>query len=141
MAVLCDAATDYGGKLNLLGAFDAIVAHRFPTTHPAAAFAARFIYYPSEQGVHRIQLKVVDEDGKEIAPPAELQAEVRFPPGDRPFVSQNMVLNLQRIRFGEPGRFSFDLFVDGEHQASIPLLVMQHPGAKPQPPADTDDNA
>ncbi len=127
LAVLCDAATDYQGKLNLLGTFDAIVARQFPTIHPAAAFVARFLYYPSEQGTHRIRLQVIDEDGNEIAPPAELQAAVQFPPGDRPFISQNMVLNLQRIRFSAPGRFSFELSVDGEHLASVPLLVVQHP--------------
>ena len=33
-AVLCDAATDDNGKLNLLGAFDTIYAPEMPAIHP-----------------------------------------------------------------------------------------------------------
>ena len=34
VAVLCDAATEENGKLNLLGAFDTIIAQQIPATHP-----------------------------------------------------------------------------------------------------------
>jgi hypothetical protein len=36
VAVLCDAATDDNGKLNLLGAFDTIYTQQLPATHPQA---------------------------------------------------------------------------------------------------------
>ena len=34
VAVLCDAATDESGKLNLLGAFDTIYTQQLPAVHP-----------------------------------------------------------------------------------------------------------
>ena len=37
VAVLCDAATDDNGKLNLLGAFDTIYAPQTPAVHPQDA--------------------------------------------------------------------------------------------------------
>ena len=33
------------------------------------------------------------------------------------------VLNLDGLVFPEPGRYSFDVKVDGEHHVSIPLVV------------------
>jgi hypothetical protein len=39
VAVLCDAATDDNGKLNLLGAFDTIYARELPAIHPQCAVA------------------------------------------------------------------------------------------------------
>ncbi|MDB6032554.1 MAG: hypothetical protein JWM16_2892, partial [Verrucomicrobiales bacterium] len=34
VAVLCDAATDYQGKLNILGTFDTIFTAQMPAVHP-----------------------------------------------------------------------------------------------------------
>ena len=39
VAVICDAATETYGKLNLLGAFDAIHAQQLPWTHPQCSIA------------------------------------------------------------------------------------------------------
>lgn len=125
VAVLCDAATQQGGKLNILGAFDAIVAHDLPVVHPICTVAVRLVFERFEAGEHRLRLKIADEDGNEIASPAELQARCEFPPeNDRPFISQNLILNLQRLRFEQPGRYSIDLSVNGKHMATIPLSVI-----------------
>jgi len=128
VAVLCDAATDYQGKLNLLGAFDAILARELPLVHPQCSVALRFVFERAEQGGHRMQLKLSDEDGQEVAPPAEFQATCQFPPDDpRQFISQNLILNLQRLRFEKAGRYSFDLSVNGKHEARIPLSIVHQP--------------
>jgi Family of unknown function (DUF6941) len=130
VAVLCDAATDYHGKLNLLGVFDALMGREFPLVHPSCAVAVRFTFEPWEEGTHRVKLTLADEDGKEVIPALELSAMTKFPPGfNRPFISQNMILGLQRMKFERPGRYAFNLFVDGEHRATIPLVVVQHPSA------------
>jgi len=52
--VLCDAATDTLGKLNILGAFDAINAHQTPITHPMASIAARLRIERSDDGEHEL---------------------------------------------------------------------------------------
>ena len=44
VAVLCDAATDDQGKLNILGAFDTINALTLPAIHPQCAIALRVTF-------------------------------------------------------------------------------------------------
>ena len=39
--LLCDAATDQLGKLNILGAFDNIFTKKVPFVHPACTIVAR----------------------------------------------------------------------------------------------------
>lgn len=41
VAVLCDYAADYQGKLCVQGAFDTLFARQFPVVHPACALALR----------------------------------------------------------------------------------------------------
>ena len=48
VAVLCDAATDDNGKLNLLGSFDTIYAPQLPAVHPQCAVALRVTFQPGE---------------------------------------------------------------------------------------------
>ena len=47
---LCDAATTDGGKLNLLGAFDAIWVKTMPVVHAQCAIALRVRFSRSERG-------------------------------------------------------------------------------------------
>lgn len=128
MAVLCDAATEHMGKLNILGAFDAILARQFPLIHPMCFVAVRFVIEPFEQGAHRVKLKFVDADGQNLVEPIEMQMMVQFPPQlDRPFISQNLVMNLQRLKFEKPGRYDVQVLVDGKFLAEIPLSVLEPP--------------
>jgi len=43
---LCDAATDSGGKLNILGAFDRVSTRQFPAVHPPCALGIVADYQP-----------------------------------------------------------------------------------------------
>ena len=45
---LCDAATIEGGKLNMLGAFDTIMAEKVPVVHPQCTIALRLRFNASE---------------------------------------------------------------------------------------------
>jgi hypothetical protein len=47
---LCDAATDSGGKLNVLGAFDSLQVGAYPTVYPHCAVAVRIRFRRIEQG-------------------------------------------------------------------------------------------
>lgn len=64
--LLCDAATDQQGKLNVLGAFDNIWTKKVPAIHPACAVVARIRFEKTEEGNHPIRIHVIDEDGKPI---------------------------------------------------------------------------
>jgi hypothetical protein len=122
VAVLCDAATDYGGKLNLLGTFDTIMAAQLPAVHPQCSIALRIVFNRIEEGPHKLRLNFVDEDGRAIMPSIELPAEVNFP-GDANILSRNFIINIQHLKFDKGGHYAIDVALDGRHETSIPLHV------------------
>lgn len=130
-AVLCDAATDDNGKLNLLGAFDTIYARELPAIHPQCAVALRVTFLAGDEGKRQLKLNFVDADGHAIMPPIEIPVEVALP-DDMHFGTRNFIINIQQLKFETPGLFSMDVSLDGQPQASIPLLVKH---VQPHPPA------
>lgn len=126
VAVLCDAATDDNGKLNLLGAFDTIYAPQFPAVHPQCSVALRITFMPGDEGDRKLGLNFVDADGHGIMPPIELPIPVALP-DDAHFVTRNFIINIQQLKFVEAGAYSVDVQFDGESQASIPLLIKAVP--------------
>ena len=130
VAVLCDAATDDNGKLNLLGAFDTIYTQQLPAIHPQCSIALRVTFFNGDEGKHNLQLNFVDADGHSIAKFPHIPVEVALPE-DMHFGTRNFIVNLQQLKFDNPGLYSIDLSLDGQQQASIPLLVRHNPPAQP----------
>jgi len=130
VAVLCDAATDDNGKLNLLGAFDTIYARELPAIHPQCAVALRVTFQSGDEGKRQLKLNFVDADGHAIMPPIEIPVEVVLPE-DIHFGTRNFIINIQQLKFDEPGLFSVDVALDNQPQASIPLLVKHVPPPQP----------
>ena len=124
--LLCDAATDQQGKLNVLGAFDSISTDKVPTIHPACAVAARIRFEKVEEGSHPVRITIIDEDGKSIGPRLDTTASVQIP-DDMASVASDLILNIQRITFPNYGRYRIDIAIDGQIQASLPLNVVQIP--------------
>ena len=133
IAVLCDAATDNNGKLNLLGTFDTIFTSQLPAVHPQCSIALRMTFNKVEEGHHKAKLNFVDEDGKSVMPPIEMPVDVQVPE-DTIFLSRNFIVNIQKLKFEKEGLYSIDIAVDGRQEGSIPLLVRVMPKA-PAPPA------
>ena len=130
---LCDAATDTGGKLNMLGAFDSIVVTSLPAVHPHCAIALRLRFGRLEEGEHKIRISVIDEDGKAIVPNLDAGINVAFR-GPEQSVAANLIMNLQRIKFDKEGDYSIDLAVDNRDERSLPLSVRMRPvGQQGQP--------
>jgi len=126
VAVLCDAATENNGKLNLLGAFDAIYSQQLPVVHPMCSVALRMTFSNAEEGMHQFTLNFVDEDGHAIMPPIELPIQVVLPE-DAHFITRNIIVNYTSLKFEKPGLYSVDIALDGRQQASIPLLIKHDP--------------
>lgn len=122
VAVLCDAATDNSGKLNILGTFDTIYTSQLPAIHPQCSIAIRMTFGKSEEGEHKLKLNFVDEDGKSVMPPIEIPVEVTVP-DETIFLSRNFIVNIQKLKFEKEGLYSIDLAVDGRQEGNIPLLV------------------
>ncbi len=131
VAVLCDAATDDNGKLNLLGAFDTIYTQQLPAVHPQCSIALRVTFGHEDEGACKLRFNFVDADGHSIMPSIDIPVEVTMP-GDSHFGTRNFIVNIQQLKFEQTGLFSIDILLDDEPQASIPLLVKQTP-APPAP--------
>ncbi len=134
--VLCDAATDNAGKLNILGTFDSIHVRQVPAVHPQCSVAMRLRFGREERGEHRIRVNMIDADGRLVVPSLDGKLQVRM----HEAVSScaiNAILNLQSVRFERFGEYSIDLQVDGVQLASLPLFVWQLPAQPPaQPPPE-----
>ena len=128
VAVLCDAATDDNGKLNLLGAFDTIYTQQLPAVHPQCSIALRVTFGHEDEGQHKLRLNFVDADGHSIMPGIDIPVAVVLP-GDSHFGTRNFVVNIQQLKFENPGLYSIDLSLDDQPQTSIPLLVKHNPPA------------
>jgi hypothetical protein len=124
LALLADAATvDASGKLNILGIFDRISTGGFPAQHPHVALVLRFTASAKEAGKHSVAIRLTDPEGKEVL---RLDGEITVPTGSAGAggrVAVPQIVNMDRIVFPRPGRYAFDISLDGEHQVSVPLYL------------------
>src|SRR5476651_1175187 len=122
VAVLCDAATEDNGKLNLLGSFDTIYAPQLPAVHPQCAVALRVTFLSGDEGARKLALNFVNADGRPIMPPIEIPVAVALP-DDLHFITRNFIVNIQQLKFAEAGVYSVDVRLDDKSQGNIPLSV------------------
>jgi hypothetical protein len=122
VAVLCDAATEDNGKLNLLGAFDTIYAPQLPAVHPQCAVALRATFMSGDEGGRKLKLNFVNADGRAIMPSIEIPVTIVLP-DDVHFVTRNFIVNIQQLKFAEAGLYSVDVRLDDKSQGNIPLSV------------------
>ncbi len=127
VAVLCDYAADYQGKLCVQGAFDTLFTRQFPVVHPACALAIRLCLTPEDAGNHKFGISIVDEDGTPLDKermPIIGDLSVALPEGAA-FLTRNLIMNFQALKFEKAGNYSVDLTLDGELISRTPLrLVM-----------------
>ena len=123
---LCDAATDNQGKLNILGTFDQIYAAKMPVVHPACAIALRLRFDKMEEGVHRVNLQLVNPDGIPVFRPMEGEVKPRMAE-DVESVAVNLILNFQHIKFDEYADYQINLAIDDVGMAVLPLRVREMP--------------
>lgn len=127
VAVLCDYAADYQGKLCIQGAFDTLFARQFPVVHPACALALRLCLTPEDAGDHKLGISIVDEDGVALDPermPIVGDLHVALPEGAA-FLTRNLIMNFQGLKFEKTGNYSVDITLDGDVVSSTPLRLVQ----------------
>lgn len=123
---LCDAATDNQGKLNILGTFDQIYAAKMPVVHPACAIAMRLRFDKMEEGIHRVNLELVNPDGIPVFRPMAGEVNPRMAE-DVESVAVNLILNFQHIKFDEYADYQINLTIDDVGMAVLPLRVREMP--------------
>lgn len=124
VAVLCDAAGDYGGTLNLIGVRDTLYARQFPVVHQQCALALRFCFFSEDEGEHKLTIRLLNADGQPVVPPIEPRVNIRLG-NDVSFMTRNMILNLQGLGFPEPGEYAIQVANGDRSLAEIPLRVVQ----------------
>jgi hypothetical protein len=129
IATICDFAADYNGKLVISGTFDTLAARALPVVHPACALAMRFCFTQEDVGRHKFSINIINEDGESLDAqnmPIEPEFEVQLP-NNIPFLTRNMVMNLQGMRFAKDGIYSIDIGCDGELLVRLPLRIVLVP--------------
>ncbi len=127
---ICDAATSDSGKLNILGAFDTIWVRQFPAVYPHCAVAVKMRFEAIEKGDHAMVTRLIDEDGKNVLPPATGSFTMNMPENQRS-ASTDVVLNIQGLNLSKPGEYALELAVDGRSEISLPLFIRQAAAVAP----------
>ena len=124
LALLADAATvDGSGKLNILGVFDRISTSGFPAQHPHVSLVLRLAASMTEAGEHSVEIVLRDPEGEEMM---KMNGEIQVGPGPALAGGQvriPQVINIERLVFPKEGQYAFDIALDGEHHASVPLVL------------------
>jgi hypothetical protein len=94
-----------------------------PSTHPHCSIALRIVFRDSDEGVHKLKLRLINEDGKNILPQIEPEMHVKLPDNVF-FYSRNLIFNLQQIKFEQAGLYSIDVIINDAIVARIPLQVV-----------------
>lgn len=121
---LCDFAQDNQSKLTVVGTFDSINSKQFPAQHPACTIACRLRFAPKEADTHDFKLRLIDAEGKETITPVEGNININAPSNDR-HITINLVINFNQLHFAKAGRYSFELYIDGDWKSGLPLYLNQ----------------
>ena len=131
---LCDAATDGAGKLNILGAFDTVVAPATPFKYQHMALALRIRFTRGEAGDHKVKIHFMDADGRKVIPDLDGKIAIALAP-DADSAVGNLIINLNNVEFRTSGEHSINVLIDGVLAHALPLFVRILPPRAPHPPA------
>jgi hypothetical protein len=129
LAVLADAANlTREGKLNILGEFNVIFAARVPTTWPLMFLVLKLETTPGEGALHRLRIRVIDQDGTVVAPEVLGDANFgeRFLPG-LPLTGV-LIFEIRSAQFRTYGTYEFEVYVNDRVLTKVPLHVVSRQG-------------
>jgi hypothetical protein len=131
-AVVADyALVDQAGKISVLGIFQHIWVQQFPAMHPRLHLVLRLKGRRTEIGEHPVRIRLVDADGAEILG-GECTVTFAEPPAGVTDIEAAAILVFD-VPFPHAGDYHFDITIDEERKATVPLAVSQMRG--PPPPA------
>ncbi len=119
--VMCDGANDSHGKLNILGAFDMIVADNFPFVHPHCAVAVRLRYAKTDEPEKKINVVLRSDADDDVL--ASVDTVLKLGASLNPTSTGNLIIHINSLRFEKSGDYSIILQVDGLPAAITPLYV------------------
>ena len=132
-AFICDYA-EISTKIHALGiGFDTIYAPAVPCKHPHFSLVVQFRANVVEAGEKNLEVRLIDEDGKDILPP--IRGKFTVP---RPLVGTEsagrIAIAFTNVEFPRHGVYSLHAVVEGQDMVRIPLRVSPPPQKPPPPP-------
>src|SRR5437667_10113749 len=116
--------------MSVLGIFQHIWVPQFPAMHPRLHLVLRLKGKRTEVGEHQVQIKLLDEEDAELLGGS---GTVNFaePPAGVTEIEAAAVLVFD-VPFPRAGQYRFEITVDGERKATVPITVSQMlPSAAP----------
>lgn len=133
LAVVCDhALIDQAGKLSVIGIFERIWVERFPAVHPRLHLVLRLKGRRTEIGDHPVLIVLKDPEGNQVLR-GDGSVQIGEPPAGVTEVEAGAVLAFD-VPLERAGTYTFDISVDGEPMASVPVAVSQMPAPAPHSP-------
>jgi hypothetical protein len=133
-AVVADyALVDQSGKMSVLGIFQHIWVQQFPAMHPRLHLVLRLKGKRTEIGEHAVQIRLADDADTELLGGS---GTVNFaePPAGVTEIEAAAVLVFD-VPFPHAGQYRFEITVDGERKATVPITVSQLPPQPIEPPS------
>ncbi len=133
-AFICDYA-EAGAKLNALGiGFDTLYARQVPFKHNHFSFVMQIRSTVVETGAKRLEVHIIDEDGKDILPPIRGSFNVQMKENTTQATGR-IVVEFGNVEFKQYGTYSVRAAVEGIEMASIDFRVIEPPtpSGKPGP--------
>jgi len=127
-AVAADyALVDQAGKLSVLGIFQHIWVQQFPAMHPRLHLVLRLKGKRTEVGEHGVQIRLLDQQNAEILGG---NGNVNFaePPAGVTEIEAGAILVFD-VPFPHAGAYRFEITLDGEQKAAVPVTVSQLPSS------------
>jgi hypothetical protein len=129
---LCDYA-EASGKLNALGiGFDTIFAQQLPMRHSHFSLVLQLRASIVEAGQKKIQVNLIDDDGKDVIQPVQGQLNIPKTEGVAPNIGR-FVMEFGNIEFKKYGTYSVRIVIENMEMASIYFRISPSP-ATPQIP-------
>jgi hypothetical protein len=126
-AFICDYA-EAKEKINAMGiGFDTIYATQLPVKHARFYIVAQLRFGFSETGTHKLEIRLIDADGKDAIRPVQGQIEVNPPPAGKFENTARFTMAFDNIEFKAFGDYSVQIRLDDKEYVSIPLKIAEAP--------------
>jgi len=112
------------GCLSVIKTFDSILADKFPYKVPRLSVGLRVIFGREEAGDHRLNIRMLDADGKKIMG-ADIGVGIKKPENYGVEPSFSFALNAQNVAFPAKGDYVVEIIMDGRLEASVPIYVKE----------------
>jgi hypothetical protein len=128
-AFVCDYA-EATQKINALGiGFDTIYASKVPCKHPSFFLVIQLRANVVEVGEKQLEVRLIDEDGKDIIPTLRGKFSLPKPPAGTESIGR-VAMQFRNVEFPRYGSYSLHAVIDGHQMVHVPLKVSPPPQTK-----------